>query len=265
MANGTSASANTTPARFRATWAFISCSRAVASAPTLFGFGPGHAGVGLGLVGLEPGANVLSHLDPRNVDRHDPEGGLGIEARAQHRLGNPVGMFHHFEVAVGGADRRDDALAHPGDDRFLGRPADELFDVRSHRDPARTFNSTPFLAIALRVVRCDRLGSGQSMTLGYTLVCTASSTSRPARSMAAARSKSRSHARPMSGDDRADHVRHVSAGQVEGLQPPRGHAAVLFVDTDARLRGHDLRVHDRPFIDAAKAHADQAQQADAGA
>jgi len=51
---------------------------------------------------------------------------------------------------------------------------------------ARTFNSTPFLAIALSVVWPDLLGSGQSITLGLTLVCTASSTSRPARSMAAA-------------------------------------------------------------------------------
>ena len=32
MASGTSASAKTTPARLRATWAFISCSRAVAIA-----------------------------------------------------------------------------------------------------------------------------------------------------------------------------------------------------------------------------------------
>ena len=31
---------------------------------------------------------------------------------------------------------------------------------------ARTFSSTPFLAMALSVVRPERLGSGQSITLG---------------------------------------------------------------------------------------------------
>ena len=57
---------------------------------------------------------------------------------------------------------------------------------------ARIRSSTPFLAMALSVVLPLRRGSGQSITLGWTLVRTASITSRPARSMAAARSKSRS-------------------------------------------------------------------------
>ena len=56
---------------------------------------------------------------------------------------------------------------------------------------ARILSSTPFLATAESVV-LPLAASGQSMTLGLTLVCTASRTSRPARSMAQALSKSRS-------------------------------------------------------------------------
>ena len=49
---------------------------------------------------------------------------------------------------------------------------------------ALTFSSMPFLATAEM--------TGVSMTRGLTLTCTASSTLRPARSMAAARSKDNS-------------------------------------------------------------------------
>ena len=51
---------------------------------------------------------------------------------------------------------------------------------------AFTLSWMPFLATASIVCR-PLVGSGQSMTFGLTLVCTASSTLRPARSMAAAR------------------------------------------------------------------------------
>ena len=56
---------------------------------------------------------------------------------------------------------------------------------------ALTFNWTPFWAMPSSVSR-PRFREGQSITLGLTLVCTASSTLRPARSMAAASLKSRS-------------------------------------------------------------------------
>ena len=48
---------------------------------------------------------------------------------------------------------------------------------------ALIFSSMPFMATAETI--------GVSMTLGLTLICTASSTSRPARSMAAERSNGR--------------------------------------------------------------------------
>ena len=56
---------------------------------------------------------------------------------------------------------------------------------------------------------------------------------------------------------------HVAAGQVMGLQPPGGHAGLLF-RADARLHGHDLAVHDDLRVDPAETHADQAQQGHVG-
>ena len=51
---------------------------------------------------------------------------------------------------------------------------------------ALTLSWMPFLATPSMLFRPE-LGSGHGMTLGLTLVCTASSTLRPARSIAAAR------------------------------------------------------------------------------
>ena len=48
--------------------------------------------------------------------------------------GDPVGIFQHLHVVVGRADGADDAFADAGDDRFFGRPADQLLQVRPHRD-----------------------------------------------------------------------------------------------------------------------------------
>ena len=75
---------------------------------------------------------------------------------------------------------------------------------------ARIFSSTPFLATA-DSVDLPLILSGQSMTFGLTLVWTASRTSRPARSMAQARSKSRS----MSARCAA-----ISARVTRGTSPP---------------------------------------------
>ena len=51
------------------------------------------------------------------------------------------------------------------------------------------------------------------------------------------------NAGPVGGDDRQDHVRHVAAGQIVRLEPLRADA-VAAADVEARLRGHDLRLHD---------------------
>ena len=90
---------------------------------------------GLGLIGLQAGADVVAHVDVGNVDRDDFERRLRIEPAGQHSLGNPVGIGEHVGMPFRRADRADDPLADAGDDRLLGRPADQLAQVRPHRDP----------------------------------------------------------------------------------------------------------------------------------
>ena len=67
----------------------------------------------------------------------------------------------------------------------------------------------------------------------------------------------------MGGDQRVDHARHIAAGQIVGLQPPRRDARVR-IGPDAGLHRHDLRVDDRPRVHLPQAHPDQAQQAHVG-
>ncbi len=52
------------------------------------------------------------------------------------RLEIRVGILQDEVVRLGRADRRDDPLAHPGDDGFLGGTADEPVDVRTDRHPS---------------------------------------------------------------------------------------------------------------------------------
>jgi hypothetical protein len=57
---------------------------------------PGDARVGLRLVRLQPGANILADVDVGDVDRDDLERGLRIQFAGQHGLGNHVGVFQHL-------------------------------------------------------------------------------------------------------------------------------------------------------------------------
>ena len=50
--------------------------------PAPFGRGPGDADVGLGLVGLQAGADVLADVDVGNVDRDDLKRRLRVELRS---------------------------------------------------------------------------------------------------------------------------------------------------------------------------------------
>jgi hypothetical protein len=61
----------------------------------------------------------------------------------------------------------------------------------------------------------------------------------------------------MGGDEGPDHTRHVAAGEVVGLE-----AASRDVAADSRLRGHDLRLHDRAGIHLAQAHAQELEKRD---
>ncbi len=106
MASGTSASASTTRARFSGDFGLHFLLAGDGHGPALLGLGPGHAHVGLGLVGLQAGADVLAHVDVGDVDRDDLERRLRVEAAVQHGLGDAVGVLHHLQVCLGRADRR---------------------------------------------------------------------------------------------------------------------------------------------------------------
>ena len=72
-------------------------------------------------------------VDVGDVDRDDLERRLRVERVVQHRLRDHARVGQHVLVVVGRADGLDDALADAGDDRLLGRPADEPFELRPHR------------------------------------------------------------------------------------------------------------------------------------
>ena len=166
MALGTSASASTSLARFSSIWAMISCSAATAIARRPSALARATPRVGLGLVGLQPGADVVADVDVRDVDRDDFEGGLRIEPPRQHRLGNAVGVLQHFGVRLGRADRADDAFADAGDDRLFGRTADQLIQVGPHGDPRLDLQLNAVLGDGVERRPLAVLRPGQSITFG---------------------------------------------------------------------------------------------------
>ena len=123
---------------------------------------------------------------------------------------------------------------------------------------ARTFNSTPFLAMALSVLRCELVGVGAVDHLGIDAGLHGFQHVAPGQVDGRRLVEVEIQVGAVGGDDRADHVGHVAAGQVVGLQTPRGDAR-LPLPPDARLHRHDLALHDHPGVDLAEAHADQAQ------
>ena len=133
MAMGISASARTTLARFSWTGGLHLLLLGHGEGAALLGLGPGDPRVGLGLQGLEVGADVVADVDVGDVDREDLVGGAGVEPLLEHALGDRVGLLQHLQVRLGRADGVDDALADPGDDRFVGGPADQAVEVGPHR------------------------------------------------------------------------------------------------------------------------------------
>jgi hypothetical protein len=88
-------------------------------------------------------------------------------------LADLVGVFEHVLVAGGGADGGDDALADAGDDGILGGAADEAGEVGADGDAGLDSRRMPSRATASSM-GVPLVGSGQSMTLGFTEVRTAS-------------------------------------------------------------------------------------------
>lgn len=137
---------------------------------------------GFGLVGLQLRADVAADVHVRNVYRQNLKGCPRLQALAQNGFGDRVGVLEHDLVAVGRTDGGDDTLAYARNDGLLARAADQAVYVGADRDFGLGAKLYAVLAMAAM--------TGVSMTFGLTLICTASSTLRPARSMAAARSNS---------------------------------------------------------------------------
>ncbi len=96
----------------------------------------------------------------------------------EYRLRNHAGVGEHFLVVVRRTDGLHDALADAGDDRLFGRPADEPLEFGSHRHAGLREELNTIAAHGIKeLLPLPRVG--QSITLGFTLVRTASSTSAP--------------------------------------------------------------------------------------
>ena len=145
-------------------------------------------------------------------------------------------------MRLGRADRRDDAFADAGDDRLFAGAADEPVDVGAHGDAGFDLHSMPFFATAATI--------GVSMTRGLTLICTACSTSRPAKSIAAARSKLELDVGPLRRDQRVDDAVDVAAGEEMAFQ---------LIDRQAQSGFGRLDERDSRFGSArpGEAHGDQ--------
>ncbi len=173
MARGTSASASTTLARFSSTLARISCSRATASARrfSALAWATCRSAAAWSACRLAP--MFSPDVDLGHVDRDDLERRLRVERIVEHGLRDHVGVGQHVGMVLGRADGLDDALADAGDDRLLGGPADQAVELGPHRDAGPGLSWMPLRHTPSSVAR-PLVGSGQSMTLGLTLVRTAS-------------------------------------------------------------------------------------------
>ena len=158
--------------------------------------------------------------------------------------------------------RTDDAFADAGDDRFLGRTADELIQVRPHRDAGLHLELNAVLghgverralAVLRRAIDHARVNAGLH---GFEHVAAGQVDGR----------------RPLEveiddlglagGDHRANHERHVAAGQIVGFERLGRDA---FAIVDAGLHGHDLAARDHGRVHFAERHPEQIEDADAGA
>ena len=147
-------------------------------------------------------------------------------------------------------------MPHAGDDRFFGRPAHELFEVRAdghagphhHLDavaghrfqrPARFrgIGTVDDFGIHARADRGEQIPSRQVDRLGGLPVDF--------------------NLGPIRGDQRLDDVRHISSRQVMGLQGLGGDG----IDAgDPRLDRHDLAVHDHRRVDFPQGHQHELDQ-----
>ena len=128
------------------------------------------------------------------------------------------GILQHHGVRFGRADRADDAFADAGDDRFLGRPADELIEVRPHRDAGLHFELNAVLgdgverrplAVLRRAIDHARINARLH---GFQNISPGQVDRRGPLEVQV------DDLRLAGGDHRANHQRHVAAGQVMGFE-----------------------------------------------
>ena len=209
---------------------------------------------------MQIGADVVADVDLGDIDRQDFECRARVETFFQDSLGDRVGVFEHQLIRIGRADGVDDPFADAGDNRFLGRTADEPIEIRSDGDAS--LDSKLDAVLRLRIDRrttLDRVGTIYDLGIHARLHGVQDVSPRQVdrhRSFARQRNLG-----PMRGDQGSNHIRHVAARKVMSLKAFRGDP-VLF--RHPGLNCHDLRPNHDFRFDFAQSHADQFHQADVG-
>ena len=213
----------------------------------LLGLGLGDVLVGVGLVHLELGADVLAHVDVGDVDGEDFEGGAAVEALGEDEFGDAVGVLEHLLVAGGAADGGDDAFAHAGEDGLLAGAADELLDVGAHGDTGFGDELDAVLGHGGHGGRVDDLGVDGGLH-GLQHVAAGEVDGRGGLEVEV-------HVGLVGADEGVDHGGHMAAGQVVGLE-------VVLLDLQAGLGGRNHVVDNHRGRHFAEAHEDELHKVD---
>ena len=176
----------------------------------------------------------------------------------QHRLGDIGGVLQHALITGGRTNGCHDALTDAGNDRLLGGPADQSGQIGPHGDTRLGFKLNTILGHGINGRSAHRRGLGQSITLGFTLVCTASRMSRPAKINGAGPVPRQAEFGFARGDHGGDHRGHASAGQVVRFKLGGG-------NIQAGPVGPDARQHDGARVHLAQFHPDQLHETHFGA
>ena len=158
-----------------------------------------------------------------------------------------VGVLQHRLVSVGGADCRDGALTHAGQDGLLARAANQPVEVGPYGDTRDSDELDPVLGHGGHPRRVDHAGvdaglhrlqhvAARQVDGGGPLPCQVDG-------------------RFVRGDHGGDHTAHVAACQVVGFH-------LVDVEVNPRLGGRDERLDDGVGAHLPQLHPDEAQQAD---
>ena len=185
-------------------------------------FGPGthNTRIGFCLISLQSGADVFHRRRcPRYRSTRSRTPCGASSPRSSTALGDhDSGFSITSKWLIEESRRRDDTFADAGDDRFFHSPISSG-QIGSHGHAGTDSQLNAILGHCTKCDFFDFVGSGQSITLGYTLVRTASSTSRERRGRLPQHGRNPDRYRPgAAGDDRCDYAGHVAASQVMRLE-----------------------------------------------